>query len=290
MIASMTGFARARGEQGGDSWVWEVKSVNARGLDIRVRLPAGNDEVETRVREVVSRRFKRGSFSANLNLQRAEGVSAYQVNRALLDELLAVARNLRDGEPDVETLLSVRGVVGPAETVLDEAEETVRRSAYMATFETALDGLDAARREEGARLLPLLEARLLEIETLVGEAEAEAAARPEALRARLNAQLAELLENTNAVPEERLAQELALLAVKNDVREEIDRLGAHIAQGRDLLGEDEPVGRRLDFLCQEFNREANTLCAKSNDVTLTRIGLALKASIDQLREQVQNVE
>lgn len=286
----MTGFARARGEQGGDSWVWEVKSVNARGLDIRVRLPAGNDAVETRVRDAIARRFKRGAISATLNLQRAEGVSDYQVNRDLLDQLMAVTRELRDGEPDVETLLSVRGVVGPAESVLDEAEEAARQGAFVTSFESALDGLATARREEGDRLSAILEARLVEIETLVEEAESEAAARPEAMRARMNAQLAEVLENAKAVSEDRLAQELALLAVKNDVREEIDRLGAHVAQGRDLLNQPEPVGRRLDFLCQEFNREANTLCAKSNDVALTRIGLALKASIDQLREQVQNVE
>jgi uncharacterized protein (TIGR00255 family) len=139
-------------------------------------------------------------------------------------------------------------------------------------------------------LSTLLETRLVEIETFVGEAESEAAARPDAVRKRMQSQLADLLDGTHAVPEERLAQELALISVKNDVREEIDRLGAHVAQARDLLAEGEPVGRRLDFLCQEFNREANTLCAKSNDVELTRIGLALKASIDQLREQVQNVE
>jgi uncharacterized protein (TIGR00255 family) len=286
----MTGFARARGELGGDSWVWEVKSVNARGLDIRVRLPAGHDEVETRVRDAIGKRFRRGAFSANLNLQRADGQTPYQVNRELLDHLIAVARELRDGEPDVETLLAVRGVVAPAEVVLDEDEEAARRGAYIASFETALDGLDTARREEGERLAAILEARLIEIEALVEEAEAEAAARPDAMRERLDAQLAEILGGTTAVPEERLAQELAIIAVKSDVREEIDRLGAHVAQGRDLLGEREPVGRRLDFLCQEFNREANTLCAKSNDVALTRIGLSLKAVIDQLREQVQNVE
>ena len=172
----------------------------------------------------------------------------------------------------------------------DEAGDAARQNAWIENFQSVLGALESARRDEGSRLLDLLDTRLSEIEGFVGEAESTAAARPEAVRQRMNAQLAELLDESSPVSEDRLVQELALLAVKNDVREEIDRLGAHIEQARDLLSEEEPVGRRLDFLCQEFNREANTLCAKANDVNLTRIGMALKASIDQLREQVQNVE
>ncbi|NKB58927.1 MAG: YicC family protein [Alphaproteobacteria bacterium] len=286
----MTGFARARGHHGDDAWVWEIKSVNARGLDIRVRLPSGQDEVETAIRDAIAKRFRRGSFFASLNSQRSEGDTPLQINRELLDQLLAVTQELGGQAPRVEALLSVRGVVVPADRVLDEDAEAVRRRAYIGSFGEALDDLEAARQDEGKRLAAILDDRLTEIETLVTEAETEAAARPEAMRERLAAQLAELLENVRSVPEERLAQELALIAVKGDVREEIDRLGAHIAQARDLLSEQAAVGRRLDFLCQEFNREANTLCAKSNDVSLTRIGLALKATIDQLREQVQNVE
>ncbi len=290
MIASMTGFSRTRGEHGADSWVWEVKSVNARGLDIRVRLPSGHEDVETAIRDAIAKRFRRGSIFASLSLQRAGIDEVLQVDRALLEQLIAVTEEFSDTSPNIEALLAVRGVVAAAEQVIDEDTETARRKACAENFRTALDALATARDEEGARLSTLLETRLVEIETFVGEAESEAAARPDAVRKRMQSQLADLLDGTHAVPEERLAQELALISVKNDVREEIDRLGAHVAQARDLLAEGEPVGRRLDFLCQEFNREANTLCAKSNDVELTRIGLALKASIDQLREQVQNVE
>lgn len=290
MIASMTGFARARGQHGEDAWIWELKSVNARGLDIRVRLPSGHDEVETAVRDAISKRFRRGSFFASFNLQRPEGEAPLQVNRELLERLIAVSREMGTEAPRIETLLAVRGVVAPAERVLDDAAETARRGAYITSFRGLLEDLEKARGEEGARLSALLTARLDEIEALVTEAESETAARPAAVRARLQSQVAELLEGAQGMSEDRLAQELALIAVKGDIREEIDRLASHVAQARDLLTDGEAVGRRLDFLCQEFNREANTLCAKANDVALTRIGLALKATIDQLREQVQNVE
>ncbi len=290
MTASMTGFARSRGTHGGDSWTWEAKSVNARGLDVRIRLPSGNEEVEAAVRNAIAKRFRRGSINVNLTVQRPEGDAPLQVDREHLDRLLAVVRDMGRESPDIEALMTVRGVVVAAVAKLDEADEAARRKAYTATFADALERLADARRDEGERLAALLEARLSEIETCIADAEKTAAARPEAARARLEAQVAELLDCAPAAPADRLAQELALLAVKADVREEIDRLTAHVAQARDLLAEKEAVGRRFDFLCQEFNREANTLCAKSGDVSLTRIGLALKANIDQLREQVQNVE
>ncbi len=290
VIASMTGFARTRGDQGDESWAWELKSVNAKGLDIRLRLPPGHEDVEIAVREAITKRFRRGSIFASLTLQRPEGEALLQVNQELLGHLLSVCREMGEETPRIEALMNVRGVVVPAEKTLDEDAETALHGAYISSFGSAVEDLEGARREEGRRLAAVLEARLAEIDALVSEAEAEAEARPEAVRARLLVQLAELLKNTDALSEDRLAQELAIVAVKNDIREEIDRLGAHVAQGRDLLTEGASVGRRLDFLCQEFNREANTLCAKSNDVSLTRIGMAMKATIDQLREQVQNVE
>ena len=286
----MTGFARVQGEHGGDSWVWEVKSVNARGLDVRVRLPSGHDAVETAVREGIAKRFRRGAFNVALNLTRREGEEALQVDRGLLEQLITVTAEYSDAKPNIEALLALRGVLTASKRVTDEAGEAARQKACIENFQSVLGALEAVRRDEGSRLLDLLDTRLSEIEGFVGEAESTAAARPEAVRQRMKAQLAELLDESSPVSEDRLVQELALIAVKNDVREEIDRLGAHIEQARDLLSEEEPVGRRLDFLCQEFNREANTLCAKANDVDLTRIGMALKASIDQLREQVQNVE
>ncbi len=290
MLASMTGFARERGELDGTAWEWEIKSVNARGLDIRIRLPGGNDDVELAARAAIGKMFKRGSINASLNLQRNSGESSLQVNRAFLQELIDVAREMGREDPQVETLFGVRGVVEPQEAERNEDEEAACREAFLKSFSVALDALKAARLSEGRKLRVMLEARLSEMEALVVAAEAAANERQESARDRLASQVAAMLEATNVVTEERLAQELAILAVKGDILEEIDRLKAHIAQAWELLGEGTAVGRRLDFLCQEFNREANTLCSKSNDIAMTRIGLDLKATIDQLREQVQNVE
>lgn len=290
MIASMTGFARTQGEHGGDTWIWEVKSVNARGLDVRVRLPSAHGPVETAVREAIAKRFRRGAFNISLNLTREQGEDSLQVDRTLLEQLIALTGEYSDGKPNIEALLAIRGVLTNSEQSFDEEHEAARQKACIENFESALDALQSARSEEGARLMVLLDTHLIEIEAFVREAEMSSAARPEAVRELMKKKLTELMFESPPVEEDRLAQELALIAVKNDVREEIDRLGAHIELARDLFADEEPVGRRLDFLCQEFNREANTLCAKANDVELTRIGMALKALIDQLREQVQNVE
>ena len=290
MIASMTGFAREQGELGDAAWVWEVKSVNSKGLDIRIRLPSGNDDVELAARAAIAGIFKRGSINASLTLQRNGGENPLQVNREFLQHLIDVSRELGHETPHVEALFGVRGVVEPREAVVDEAADKARRAAFLETFTAALESLRAARGDEGRKLQIVLESRLAEIEALVVAAEVAANTRQETAKERLAGQVAALLETTTAGPEDRLAQELALLAVKGDVLEEIDRLKAHIAQARELLGESVAIGRRLDFLCQEFNREANTLCSKSNDVAMTRVGLELKAVIDQLREQVQNVE
>jgi uncharacterized protein (TIGR00255 family) len=286
----MTGFARTQGQIGADSWVWEVKSVNARGLDVRIRLPSGNDVVETAARAAIAKRFKRGSINASLNVKRGAGTSSLQVNHVVLEHLISVVRDAGVTEPNIESLLAVRGVVEPVEQVPDEAHEAACRQAFSESLDVALDELGAARRSEGGRLAVVLETRLVEIEALIADAAAAADARRESAGERLAAQVAALLEATPAVPADRLAQELALIAVKSDVLEEIDRLRAHVAQARELLAMKDAVGRRLDFLCQEFNREANTLCSKSGDVAMTRAGLALKSVIDQLREQVQNVE
>jgi uncharacterized protein (TIGR00255 family) len=286
----MTGFARAQGQHDADSWIWEVKSVNARGLDARLRLPPGNDDVELAARAEIAKRFQRGAINASLTLKRGAGTSSLRVNRAVLDHLISVVRDAGATEPNIESLLAVRGVVEPVEAVPDEASEALLRQAFSVSLDGALDELAVARRAEGARLAVVLEARLVEIEALIAAADAAADARRDSAGARLEAQVAALLEATPAVPADRLAQELALIAVKGDVREEIDRLTAHVAQARELLATEGAVGRRLDFLCQEFNREANTLCSKSSDVAMTRAGLALKSVIDQLREQVQNVE
>ncbi len=292
LLASMTGFARVEGSHGGLGWTWEARSVNGRSLDLRVRLAGGYEGLEPQARAEATRRFKRGSVSLNLTLARAEGVVGLRLNRALLGQVLAIARELEGAgaaPPRLDALLAVRGIIEPVEAE-DPAERPVVEAAMAATLGQALDLLAAARAEEGARLRPVLGAQLDRIAALVAAAGANAASQPAAVRQRLRAMLDALFQASPALPEERLAQEAALLLGRADVREELDRLIAHVEQARDLLAAGGAVGRRLDFLCQEFNREANTLCSKAADVALVRIGLDLKATIEQFREQVQNIE
>jgi uncharacterized protein (TIGR00255 family) len=291
-VTSMTGFARDSGTEAGHAWTWEARSVNGKQLDVRPRLANGFEKLEPEIRRAVGERFRRGNVSLTLSVQRTESAGRYRLNRELLDQVLAVSRELDDygaARPRLDALLAVRGVIEPVED-LDEAAEQRLGAAVAASAARALDALAAARAEEGARLTVVLTGLLDRIETLVAEAAATAAAQPDALRARLRQQLDELTAALPAVSEDRLAQEAALLVAKADIREELDRLTAHIAQAREMLAAGGAIGRRLDFLCQEFNREANTLCSKSADVGLTRLGLDLKATIEQLREQVQNIE
>ncbi len=294
-IASMTGFARAEGSQGGVSWAWELKSVNSKSLDLRLRLPPGFDYLEPALRTSLGQRIKRGAIAATLTITREAGAGGgLRINRAALDQILALAEELTGkieaAPPRLDGLLALRGVLesgGEEETA--EERETLA-PVFIAGWENALANLIAMRAAEGARLETVLRERLAEMTSLAAAAEASAAAQPAAIRARLRALVAALLEASPVLPEERLAQEAALLVARADIREELDRLAAHLAAAQDLLREGVAIGRRFDFLCQEFHREANTLCSKSADVELTRIGLALKVAIEQLREQVQNVE
>ena len=293
-IASMTGFARKTGRDGPDGWSWEVKSVNARGLDIRCRLPAGMDALEPEVRRRIADRFTRGAFNLVLQVDRASRRSRIEINREALAQVQAVMRDL-GGELDIEPpridgLPNIRGVIDVVEEEESDEAREAREQPLLAGLDDALDGLAAARDAEGARLAAVLGGQLDEIARLVDAAVNCEEARPERQRERLKAMLSDVLDQTPALSEDRLAQEVAMLLIKADVREEIDRLLAHIAGARVLLAGDEPSGRRLDFLCQEFNRESNTLCSKAAEVELTRIGLDLKAVIEQFREQVQNVE
>ncbi len=296
-VASMTGFARATGEQGPWKWAWEVKSVNARSLDVRFRTPPGHDRVEMAGREAVSKLFKRGSFNLSLSVQRTDSGQderPMRINRELLDQLVAEASRyggrVADEPPRIETLMTVRGVVEPIETVEDEEHLTARMALMQKTLQEALANLDAARREEGDRLKKVLGTQLRELVGLREKAASADAMRPQKIVEKLKAQIAELLADTKGLTEDRLHQEIALMVAKGDIREELDRLDAHIASARELLEAGDAVGRRLDFLCQEMMREGNTLCSKSSDVELTRVGLAIKATIEQFREQVQNVE
>jgi uncharacterized protein (TIGR00255 family) len=289
----MTAFARTQGEAHGISWVWEVKSVNGRALDLRLRLGPGFDALEPELRASLTQRFRRGNFSANLSITRT-APPVLRVNREALAQLVALTNELT-GEieaapPRLDGLLALRGVIETVEDG-DEATAEARHAEILRSWAAALEQLAAARASEGARIAMLLRVQLDEMDSLVASAADCAAGQPEAIRDRLLAALANLIgAGSPVLPEERIAQEVALLAARADVREEIGRLRAHIEQAGELLDDGEAVGRRLDFLCQELNRKANTLCSKSADIELTRTGLALKAVIEQFREQVQNIE
>ena len=292
-ISSMTGFARHEGASHGASWVWEARSVNARGLDIRVRLPSGQDALEGKAREALKARFARGSVQVSLQMRADELTEAHpSVNR---DRLSAMITELRPfiiagavEPPRLDGLLSLPGVIEKNLPEPDKEREAALSAAVMASFDALLDRMAAARTEEGAALERVLTSLLDETSRLRTAAAAHASVQPHAIRDRLTAQLSELLGEN--LPQERLTQEAAMLAVKADTREELDRLDAHIDSARQLIVSGEPCGRRLDFLSQEFMREANTLCAKAADIELTRIGLDLKAVIDQMKEQAANVE
>jgi uncharacterized protein (TIGR00255 family) len=293
-LASMTGFSRAQGSDAGTVWAWELRSVNGRGLELRLRLPPGFDALEAALRELAGRRFARGNLSASLTL-RQERRAQFAIDEAALAAALAALAKLRHHLPEapparLESVLALPGVMRPADPEDDLEVRAALAAVLRQGFERALDDLAAARLAEGQRLAGVLESLLDEIAALQVEAATEATTQPAALRERLLAAIAALGAQVPLPSEERLAQEVALLAAKADVREELDRLAAHIAQARDLLAEGRNVGRRLDFLTQEFNREANTLCSKSASTSLTGIGLRLKAAIERLREQVQNVE
>lgn len=293
-LNSMTGFARVEGAAGLARWHWELRSVNGKGLDARLRLPPGMDGIEPRLRAELARHLKRGNCQITLTIDRAADAVPLRVNkealRVVLDAIADLQQTMEVMPPRPEGILALKGVLESAEAA-EESEEAKQafEETLVASFGEAAAALASARAQEGAKLEAILRAQVNEIERLTREAAACPAATPEAMRARLTGQLQDLLA-ASSVSEDRIAQEVALLATKADIREELDRLMAHVSQAHELLDGSEPAGRRLDFLTQEFNREANTLCSKASDVSLTRIGLDLKAVIDQLREQIQNVE
>ncbi|GAC1345271.1 MAG: YicC family protein [Acetobacteraceae bacterium] len=291
-LASMTGFARSEGVASGLGWAWELRSVNGRGLDVRLRLPAGFDALEPTLREAAGRQLRRGNVNATLTVKREERARV-AVDAELLDQLLGLATALAAripgaAPPRPDALLALPGVLRSAGA--EDAVSPAQIAAVQAGFTAALAGLVAARQAEGGRLLPILAGQLDEVVRLRDAATLEAAGQPELQRARMLESLQSLLRDQSGLPQERIAQEVALLATRSDVREELDRLGAHIAAARALLADGAAIGRRFDFLVQEFVREINTLCSKSASVPLTATGLQLKAIIEQMREQVQNVE
>ncbi len=295
-LTSMTGYGRKDLNLAGLTAAWDIRSVNGRNLDLRLRLPPGFDQIEAAVRQQVAKRVRRGNLTVNLQIEGGDEATLPRLDRAVLDSLIIAAKDAasRHGleAPRVEALLALPGVLRRAgETAMDAAAVTARDAAVLAGLDAALEALTAARQAEGRHLAAALAGHLDEIAALTDTAARLAAALPGALHDRMSRQLDELLaERGAAINPDRLAQEVAMLATKADIREELDRLRAHVAEARKLLAGGDAVGRRLDFLAQEFNREANTLCSKASDVELTRIGLDLKTAIDRLREQVQNVE
>ncbi len=294
-LQSMTGFARAEGADERVRWVFEARSVNAKGLDMRFRVPPGFEAIEQALRQLMRENFSRGSVQISLSVTRSAAGGELKINKAVLKEVLKAMAEI-EGEieaspPSLDGILRIKGVFDTDEDAENEEAVAARIAAMTQSARALVADLKTARCEEGARLLPVLAGQIDEIAGLRDDAVALAATQPEALRTKLEAALERLLEDrAGTVEPERLAQEVAVLAVKADVSEELDRLNAHCDAARELIAKSEPIGRRFDFLSQEFNREANTLCSKSTDPELTRVGVALKTVIDQMREQIQNVE
>ena len=291
---SMTGFARGAGAALGHQWNWEIKSVNNKGLDVRARVPSFLDGYDLEVKKLASAEVTRGSIFIGLTVETTTDEGALVINENRLNQLADMAATYAD-HPGVapatfDGLLAVKGVLEVQSKAADEETLSALQSGMTTSLAEVLMDLKQARADEGARMHAVLSGQLAEVARLAGEARHLAGDRTQAMQDRFRGQLAKLENVEKPVPEERIVQELALLAVKSDIQEELDRLDSHVEEARSLLAANKPVGRRLDFLCQEFNREANTLCSKSGDSALTKIGLDLKVLIDQFREQVQNIE
>ncbi|HWF97049.1 MAG TPA: YicC/YloC family endoribonuclease [Xanthobacteraceae bacterium] len=293
-LSSMTGFARGHGVSGPYAWAWELKSVNAKGLDLRLRLPAGWDAVEIPARSRAAEVLTRGTVYGTLTVERQGVVPIVRINEPVLAAALATIRSLADrveaAPPRLDGILALKGVIEVIDEDEKEEDRRAAEAAVVAGFQQTVAELAAMRRHEGAALSEILTQRLNEIAALAARADAAPGRRADAIKARIAEQVAVLLEASGRFDPDRLHQEAILIASKADIREELDRLTSHVAQVSHLIGKGGSVGRRLDFLAQELNREANTLCAKSNDVELTNIGLELKSVVEQFREQVQNLE
>ena len=293
-LSSMTGFARSHGTSGPYAFEWELKSANAKGFDFRLRLPPGWADIEAPARKRATELLSRGTVYANLSVKRTGAASIVRINEDVLASILKVAAEISARTdavaPSVDGLLGIKGVIEVVEPESDEAEMQAARAAVSAAFEQALQSLIEMRKREGSTLGQILLQRMDEIEDLAKRAEAAPGRKAEAIKARIADQVALLLETSDRFDSDRLSQEAIMIAAKADIREELDRIASHIAQARELLGKGGAVGRRLDFLAQEFNREVNTTCSKSNDIELTNIGLEMKNVVEQFREQVQNLE
>jgi uncharacterized protein (TIGR00255 family) len=293
-LSSMTGFARSHGVSGAYNWAWELKSVNAKGLDLRLRLPPGWDVVEGPARHSAAEVLARGTMHGTLTVERLGVTPVVRVNEPVLAAVLATIKSLAGrvdaAAPRLDGILSLKGVIEVVDEDEREEDRRAAEAAVIAGFRATIAELAAMRRHEGEALRQVLTQRVREIAALAAQAEAAPGRRPEAVKARIAEQVATLIGASERFDPDRLHQEAILIASKADIREELDRLGSHVAQVERLIAGGGAIGRRLDFLAQELNREANTLCSKSNDVELTNIGLELKSVVEQFREQVQNLE
>jgi uncharacterized protein (TIGR00255 family) len=293
-LSSMTGFARGQGVTGSYAWAWEIKSVNAKGLDLRLRLPPGWDAVEAPARARANAKLARGTVYANLTVDRKGITPTVKINEpvlaAVLVTLKGLAAKIDAAPPSLDGILSLKGVIEVVDDGEDGGDHRAAEAAIIAGFDKVLADLLVMRLEEGAALGRLLSARLNEIAAFATRAETAPGRKPEAIKARLAEQVAALVGASNRFDPDRLHQEAVLLATKSDIREELDRLASHLAQVQRLIADGGAIGRKLDFLAQELNRESNTLTAKANDVELSNIGLELKSVVEQFREQVQNLE
>ncbi|MEM9014117.1 MAG: YicC/YloC family endoribonuclease [Pseudomonadota bacterium] len=289
----MTGFARSEAESSGFRWVWELKSVNGRGLDIRLRMPAGFDSLEPEIRKRTKSQLARGSVSVGLAIKSENRDVRYRINRDALDDALAMIERIsirvQCAPPQPEGILALRGVIEPDDENNEPSSNDKLFKEILVDFDDCLKLLLASRRTEGTAMASIIADQVDALEGLASSVRSHAEKSPDALRERLLDQVRPLLEQTT-LAEDRVVQEVAIMASKADIREEIDRLDAHISAGRELLRNGGAIGRQLDFLTQEFNREANTLCSKAADITTKKMGLEMKSIIDQLREQVQNIE
>ncbi|HTO32559.1 MAG TPA: YicC/YloC family endoribonuclease [Pararhizobium sp.] len=294
-LQSMTGFSRREGTSGRYRWAWELRSVNGKGLDLRLRLPTGTEHLETDVRRLIAEKFSRGNMQVNLSVSTSEAGVETVVNQGALAAALSLREQLRDvidpAPLRLDTLLSIRGIVDFREPEEQEGERAARDRDLLSGLHLALADMASMRQTEGEALRRVLLEQIGAIETLTRQIEADPSRSVQSISARLAGQVALVLEGaSSSIDQDRLYSEVALLAAKADIREELDRLRTHVTAARDLLSKGGPVGRKLDFLSQEFNRESNTICSKSNAASVTAAGIELKVVIDQFREQVQNLE
>lgn len=293
-LQSMTGFARVEGNNEAAHWAWEVRSVNGKGLDFRLRTPPGFDNLQPQIRELVTGHFNRGNLQITLTIDRQKNAAVPIVNQEALDAVISAIASLQEKlncpTPAAEQILAIRGVMEMGEVAENDEEKAELTRAVMVDFTKLIGELTDARQSEGAAIVKVLSDQLDQLEKLTLAVTNDGSRTPEQIKNRLHKQIFQLLDNTSGLDLDRLHQEAAILATKADLCEELDRLNAHIEATRELLSGKGPIGRKLEFLSQEFNRECNTICSKSNAASVTATGLDMKLVIDQFREQVQNLE